>query len=370
MSDYQPLKYYFGKELARELSGRICEVHPKFPVKEFIRRVAAEVEGLELKARVAAITRTLHDLLPENYQESLDILCDSLGPELGEDQGMFNEGYYLMPVAHFVEIYGLEEFGPSMAAIEEITKRHTGEYAIRPFLSRSPKRTMKVIHKWARDPSPHVRRLASEGIRPRLPWATRIESLIEDPKPILEVLDVLKDDPSAFVRKSVANNLNDICKDHPKLVLELVEKWMQGESERTAWIVRHGLRNLIKNGDPAAMELLGFRPGLAVRVRLRLASFEVRAGSTLEFEVSLLNEEPHEEQVIVDYVIDFVRPGGRASSKVFKLKTLAIAAGERIQLEKKHSFRLVKTRLYAGKHRLSIQVNGRIVRHKDFQLAT
>lgn len=251
-----PFKNYFGTNLAQELGERIQAVYPVFPLPAFVEQVASRVDTLELKARVAAISAALRDTLPPAYAEALDILLAILGPELASEQGMFTHGYYLMPVAYFVECYGLDHFDRSMAALHAITKRHTAEYAIRPFIERYPQPALTLLRQWTQDQNAHVRRLVSEGTRPRLPWAKRLPAFIADPSLVLDLLECLKDDPSPYVRKSVANNLNDISKDHPERVIAMLRRWQPNASAETRWITRHALRSLRKQGDPAALSLL------------------------------------------------------------------------------------------------------------------
>lgn len=255
MAEYKKLKYYFDKELARLLADKIIEVYPDFNSEDFIKDVDKSVGDLELKDRVAVIAQGLHTHLPNEYPQALSILLQILGPENSKETGMFTEGYWLMPVAYFVESYGIDDFNLSMNAIYEITKRNTGEYAIRPFIVRDQQRVLALIAKWASDENVHVRRLASEGIRPRLPWARKLAAFVEDPKPVLEILEILKSDPSLFVRKSVANNLNDILKDNYEIGMQTIKRWHKTATKETQWIIKHALRNEIKKGNPEAQSL-------------------------------------------------------------------------------------------------------------------
>ncbi len=169
---------------------------------------------------------------------------------------MFTQGYWLMPVAKYVEKYGLDHFSESIATIEEITKRHTGEYCIRPFLEQYPEKTLTVVKKWSQDPNFHVRRLSSEGVRPRLPWAKKLDQFVADPKPILPILENLKDDPSRFVQKSVANNLNDILKDNYTIGMGTLRRWAKDPTKNRRWIIKHALRNERKKKNPEAFEII------------------------------------------------------------------------------------------------------------------
>lgn len=255
------LKRHFTGDCAREIAGRLDDVLDGFDTEGYAAEVDRRVGPLELKDRVLVLTEGLRQRLPGDYPDAVAVLIDSLGPELAEDEGMFTSSWFLMPVARFVEEYGLDHPRESLDAIYQITKRHTGEYAIRPYLQHHHELTMDAVRTWARDPSHNVRRLASEGIRPRLPWAARFTPFVLDPRPAIEVLDMLSDDPSGYVRKSVANNLNDISKDHPDLAVDTARRWMHSsDSDRTAWIARHGLRSLVKQGHGAALAALEATP--------------------------------------------------------------------------------------------------------------
>lgn len=253
---YKKLKYWFDKKLAEMLAGRIQPHFKKFDEKRFVKAVDRGTRDLELKDRVELIADLLKEQLPDDFTEALAVLMKSLGPENEQETGMFTEYYWIMPIAKFVEKYGLDHFRASMDAIAEITKRNTGEYCIRPFLDRYPEKTLAVMKKWARHRNVHLRRLASEGLRPRLPWARKMERFIRDPGPVLDIIVLLRDDESKFVQKSVANNLNDILKDNPDMGLKTIQDWTRGATQNRKWIIRHALRNLIKKQDPAAREIM------------------------------------------------------------------------------------------------------------------
>ena len=256
MAEYKQLKFYYGKDLAELLSDKIKPVYSKFDSKSFIKSVSKEVKDLELKDRVEVITDNLRSHLPKNYKSAVNILLKILGPENKNETGMFKEYYWLMPVAYFIEKYGLEDFDTSINAISEITKRNTGEYAIRPFIRKYTKDTMKVMKKWSRDKNVHIRRLASEGCRPRLPWSQKLDEFILDPSPIIPILENLKEDESLFVKKSVANNINDILKDNYDFGIKLLKNWNKLKNPDTKWIIKHALRKEIKKENPEAMKLI------------------------------------------------------------------------------------------------------------------
>lgn len=256
MSGTQPLKLYFGAELAQRLSDLIKPHYADFPVRSFVDSVAGLVGPLELKGRVAAIADGLKQALPDGYTESVAILMRILGPENETDEGMFTNGYFLMPVAYFVEKYGLDHFQLSMRALSEITKRHTAEYAIRPYLDVYLEESIGQLGSWSQDANFHVRRLVSEGTRPRLPWAKRIGTLRGDPACNLALLEPLLHDPAPYVRKSVANHLNDLTKDYKDVVLEWLRKHQAAGGDSYRWVVRHSLRSLVKSEDRDALRLL------------------------------------------------------------------------------------------------------------------
>lgn len=250
------LKLWFDKELALLLANKFIANGVAFDKNTFVQKVAMGIKGLELKDRVELMADLLQQHLDADYTTAVKCMVDILGPENEKETGMFKDYYWVMPIAKYVEKYGLQHFELSMDAIREITKRNTGEYAIRPYLEAFPKRTLEVMETWSRDTNKHVRRLSCEGVRPRLPWAAKLAIFIEDPTPILPILQNLKDDPSKYVRKSVANCINDILKDHPKIGKHLIDGWLPCPTSGRKWIVRHALRNLMKHKDPWALGVL------------------------------------------------------------------------------------------------------------------
>ncbi|MDO4761283.1 MAG: DNA alkylation repair protein [Corynebacterium sp.] len=334
---------------------------PEIDVEDFVNAVDRRVGPLELKDRVLVLAEELYERLPGDYPAKVDLLVASLGPELEEGQGMFNDYWYLMPVARLVEEYGLEYPAESLAAIEQITMRHTGEYAIRPYLDQWHEQTMEKVRDWAVSTSHNVRRLASEGIRPRLPWAARFKQFISDPRPVIEVIENLIDDPSLYVRTSVANNLNDIAKDHPDLAVETAARWLNASGSRnTRWIVEKGLRSLIKKGDPKALSLVGAEADpLVVVEKSSITPVVVQVGSSAEITVVVRNDGKSERDVIVDYQVHFLKANGSLRPSVFKLGKATVPAGGTTTLRKRHTFKDVRSRtLYPGEQLLVAQVNG------------
>lgn len=263
---YKQLKLWFDKELAYSLGQKIQAVHSTFPISLFIREIEIGIPGLELKDRIEVFADGFENHLQGEFTSKLNILLQILGPENPDSTGMFKQFYWIMPVAKFVEKYGLNHLNASLRAIEEITKRNTGEYAIRPFLRSNRKATVSQMERWSLHENFHVRRLASEGMRPRLPWAAKLDQFILDPLPVLAVLENLKDDSSLYVRKSVANCMNDILKDNPDIAMEVLHGWSTNAGPERAWVIRHALRNKLRQNNREAMELVSL---LGASIKLR-----------------------------------------------------------------------------------------------------
>lgn len=233
---------YFDEELAKLLGKKIESVYGDFDRTSFVQAAATGCKGKSLKERVELIADQLHRYLLDDYRESVALLIQILGPENEEETGMFSRFYWVMPIAKYVQKYGLDHFSTSMSAIEEITKRNTGEYAIRPFIRRYPEQTLQRMKEWATSNNFHLRRLASEGLRPKLPWATKLELFIDNPAPVFEILELLKEDSIHFVKKSVANHIADYLKVNPDAAENLISNWEKSENEHTQWILKYATR--------------------------------------------------------------------------------------------------------------------------------
>ncbi|MFQ3565691.1 MAG: DNA alkylation repair protein [Aggregatilineales bacterium] len=361
--DRIPFKAYYGYSLAESMAAQISAVYPAFPSARFLAAIRAAIELLELKDRVAFLAAQLRACLPADYEAAVEILVATLGPELPDDGGMFSEGYHVLPIAQFVEDYGLNSFERSMDALYEITKRNTAEFAIRPYLLRYPDATLERLHGWAEDSNPHVRRLISEGMRTRLPWAKRLDLFIADPEPVIELLEKLKADSSLYVCRSVANNCNDLSKDHPERILVLMEAWRQAQGPHTAFIVRHGLRTLTKAADPRALALVGYAMTDAFSLEaLSLEPTVVGFNEPAQLAITLRNSSDIAIDALIDYRIHFVRSRGEVTPKVFQWKKVRLAAGETTALTKTISFKPVSVRrYYAGSHQIDVRTNGQVL---------
>jgi 3-methyladenine DNA glycosylase AlkC len=369
MNEPKQFKDYFDKKLVTKLAGLIKDVYPAFKSKVFVQRASDQMVPLELKERVALIAEMLREFLPADYDKALDVLMQTLGPEEPNRDKKFIYGLQLMPVEHFVGASGLDHFEPSMQALYEITKRSSSEFAIRPFLIRYEKEALNVLSKWVVDPNEDVRRLVREGPRPRLPWAMRLPSFVDDPKPTLKLLEKLKDDPSEYVRRSVANHFNDITKDNADLAVDVLTRWAEGASKERMWIIRHALRSLVKQGHTQALAILGF--GIP---KVKLVNFEVQTsvvefGGALEFVFELESEAKKSQELVIDYIIHFVKANGSTSPKVFKLSTRTLGGNENLVMNRKHGIKPITTRkYYSGMHRVEVQVNGQVLGGGYFEL--
>ncbi len=239
------LKEWFDKELAQMLAQKIAAVYKDFDSKRFISEVEAGVSSLELKNRIELFADIMHELFAIEYPGIIKIFLKIMGPENKNETGMFTEFYWLMPIAKYVEKYGVDYFAESMKVIEEITKRNTGEWTIRPFIEKYPRKTIKQMITWSKSDNFHLRRLASEGVRTRLPWAKKLNIVVNNPSLVLGILENLKDDKCKYVQRSVANNINDLVKDDKGFAVKLLEDWgVDDISKERAWIIKHASRNL------------------------------------------------------------------------------------------------------------------------------
>ncbi|MEU9084735.1 DNA alkylation repair protein [Streptomyces sp. NPDC048357] len=328
-----------------------------------LRARADALDGLTYSGRVGAVRDAVLADLPEDWPGFEAVVRTALA-----DPGF--EGWMTFPVNEAVAVRGLEVFEPGLALLHDLTSRLTAESAVRPFLRADPARALAVVRTWTDDPDPHVRRLASEGTRPRLPWAPQLPAFVADPRPALPVLDALYRDESEYVRRSVSNHLNDISRDHPALAVETAGRWLTGPTGTTDRVVRHGLRTLIKAGRPEALTLLGHSPDVPVTVRGPVLSTpRVAVGEYLVFDYAVTNAGTLPAELVVDYVVHHTKANGTRTPKVFKLLTRALAPGETLSGTKRHSFKPITTRRYhSGDHLVQLQVNGRVRGEAEFSL--
>jgi 3-methyladenine DNA glycosylase AlkC len=341
---------YLTRSSIKAFAGVLSGVDRGFDSEKFTRLVLDEgFEAKELMARMRHATECLHDVLPKPYKKALGVLRKAAPKAKGMEQ---------LCLPDYVSLYGLEDWDISLDALALFTKYSSSEFGIRPFIVKNPKRAMSFMKKVAGDSDENVRRFASEGCRPRLPWGTAIQAFKKDPAPILPVLEKLKDDESEFVRRSVANNLNDISKDNPDVVLKLCRKWI-GKSERTDWILKHACRGMMKAGDSRALALFGFREPRNLEVdKLKLDKRRLSIGEKVQLEFVLRVKGRVECRVRLEYVVNFARASGADAKKVFKIGEKTYGPGAHV-IKKTHSFADQSTRKHhPGPHKIAVVVNG------------
>lgn len=359
MSEATELRSMYNRAAVEHLAGLVAAAYPDFAGDDFVEGVLAELPPLSLMERAQRIAAGFKAHLPDDYPQALAILLASL-PAVPAEEGSFR----FLPFLNFVSSNGLAHPELSLDAIAIMTRHFTAEFDIRPFIVAHPDLTWARLHAWSKDEDWRVRRLSTEGIRPRLPWGMRLKDLVKDPAPVRPIIDLLHNDPHDSVRRSAANSLNDIAKDHPDLAVEIARGWT------TKWEVRHALRTLVKKGHPGALELLGFGGGDALDLTaLSLAPPVVVFGTGLEFSFTLSSREAAPVDLSIDYAIHHRKANGQLAPKIFKLTSKRLAPGESITLGKRHAIRPITTRVYyPGLHRLEILVNGRSLGTHDFTL--
>lgn len=355
------MKNWFNETFYRRTAAQLATRHRSFDADRFLARALDGLDELELMARLHRTAEAFHHALPIPFADQLAVLR-AHAPHIGHNFAG------IWPCAH-VASHGLDRPDLALPALRDLTRHGSAEFAIRPFLVRDLAGTLAVMREWTRSEDEHIRRLATEGSRPRLPWGLRLQALVADPTPTLPLLAALRADPSLYVRKSVANHLNDIAKDHPELVLDFVAGWDRADP-RTAWIVKHGLRTLVKKGHPRALSLFGAGAEAKIEASVATRPKRIRLGDTLELSASLRSTGRRAQELIVDYVVHYARASGRASEKVFKWTTLTLAPGETVEPVKRQTIRDFSTRKHhPGKHLVELQVNGRRVARAEFTLS-
>lgn len=359
------LKHKFAGDLLNRISNSIARIYPAFDRRAFSRLVS-DLEPLEMKPRVWVIRDELRRQLPDDYPHALKILLKS-----ASDGSL--EGFDLWPYTEYVQTFGLLEPGVSLDALCELTKVFTSEWAVRPFITRYQEKSLKYLEQCTRADDLNVRRWASEGSRPRLPWGERLQEFVKDPRPTLPILERLKHDPELFVRRSVANHLNDIAKDHPQYVVDTLNRWQSeakgDDAAKIEWIIKRSLRTLIKAGHPEALNLVGVLAPKITIEEFEIGQKAIRIGEQLDFRVAIRSTSNRDQKLVVDYLIHFLKANGTTTSKVFKLKNVLLPANGSFTIEKHHSVKQTTTRkYYAGLHGIEIQINGVVTERRDWHL--
>ncbi len=356
------LKSFFNREIVEEIARDLHAAHPKFNRQTFVTESLDGLDRLELIARGWHIAAAMRRHLPKAFPETAEILVRSLPAEkaLRDESASSMDTFRYLPHVFFVSKYGIDHFEESMRAQYELTKRFTAEFSVRAFFEKHPEATHARFVEWARDPNAHVRRLVSEGSRPRLPWAARLHAFQQDPAPVLALLELLKDDPELYVRRSVANNLNDIAKDHPEIAVSVCRRWAEDAGAERMWIIGHALRSLVKQGHPGALKILGFAGKPKVRIdNPEFSPKKLKIGETLRFSFDLVNTSARKQTLLVDFAVYFVKANGKTAPKVFKLSSIVLPARGTARLRSSVSFREMTTRKhYPGRHKVDLLING------------
>ncbi|MBU6953388.1 DNA alkylation repair protein [Hahella sp. HN01] len=364
------IKDVFNLTLVSEIAAELHRAHTPFDATAFVAHSMDGLDKLELTGRAAHIAEALHKYLPKPFSEAAAVIEAALGPELPAtgEIGLIQLRY--MPHLAFVQKYGLDDYEASIRVQEELTKRFTAEFSIRAFLVKYPERTYAQMLAWTGHENAHLRRLASEGVRPRLPWAPRLHAYQQDPRPVLDILERLKDDPILYVRRSVANNLNDIAKDHPMLTIETCRRWAVDASEGRTWIIRHALRSLVKAGNKDAICILGGTENPSVNIDdISITPQRVSLGEAVRLSFEIKSTAPEAQRLLIDYAVHFVKANGGTRPKVFKLRTLTLQPNEKTTLNAIVSFAELKTRRhYPGRHHIDVLINGEPYPLGDFEL--
>jgi 3-methyladenine DNA glycosylase AlkC len=350
-------KHQFGKELVARIASSIGKVYENFDRRQFLS-LASSLKPLEMKARVRFLRDEISKLLPSHFPEALQILMNSV------KSGKL-EGFDLWIYTEFIQTHGLAHREESLEALKVLTTLFTSEWAVRPFLRQFPEHTLAFLLACAAHEDEKVRRWASEGSRPRLPWGERLHHFIQTPDATLPILESLKHDEAPFVRTSVANHLNDIAKDNPHFVLTVLKKWKKEVSEKDEpkldWITKRALRTLIKNGNPAALGLIGVDASAKISVsKFFITPKGISLGDRMTFGATIKSLSKSPQKLVIDYVLHLVKSHGGTAPKVFKCKVVNLEPGESLDFEKTHHLKKVTTRTYyPGINALELQINGK-----------
>ncbi|MGK0445223.1 MAG: 3-methyladenine DNA glycosylase AlkC [Bermanella sp.] len=369
----EPMKNGLGLPAVTRISHALAQtrtLQDTFDSDAFIQAAMAPLESLELKERVQHLIETLHQFLPTDFEQATECLLELPSVwDLGDPDDALR-GFAAWPIIDYIGHYGVDHPEVSLPALRALTHLFSAEFAIRPFLLDHPELCHEYFEAWVEDESEHVRRLVSEGARPRLPWGIQLKLYVKDPSDNLPWLDVLKNDDSLYVRRSVANHLNDISKDHPQLVLDLCNAWYPKSDANVKWVIKHATRTLVKAGHPEVFALLGHSKDVKLKdLALTLSADHLVLGDSLEFELSLTSAAKQPQSLVVDFALHLMKANGKTSPKVFKWKTLSLEAGQSVSLQKKHAIKAITTRrYYSGEQKLEVLVNGQPVAEAEFVL--
>ncbi|WP_372798815.1 DNA alkylation repair protein [Pontiella sp.] len=365
------MKDGLGEESIDRMARSLKKVYPAFPEKDFRKMALDGLNPLELKDRTKHLIAVLHRVMPDNFEKTADLFVQMKPHWDPGDPDDNLRSFAAWPIIDYIAAYGLGHPEVSLKTLKEITALFSAEFAIRPFIIHHFDLTFQTLERWTADPDEQVRRLVSEGTRPRLPWGCRLPQFIENPAPVFQLLEKLKDDPSETVRRSVANNLNDISKDHPEQVIQTCRRWKRGAGKNREWIIRHAARSLVKNGHPEIFGLLGHTENPALDIQsLEVSPAAIQLGEAVTFRFTLTSRSARPQSVVIDYAIHHVKANGRTAPKVFKFRTLEIGAHQTVELSRQHRIKPVTTRTYyPGRHAVEILINGKTYGQVPFTLS-
>ena len=353
------LKDHINVNSIEVLAGIIKQYQPEFPDDKFRAMAMFQLESMPLKTRVNHLSEVLAELLVDDFSVNAKWLKQVAEHWPNQEPGKGWHSFMAWPLIDYAGKQGLQQPTIALEVLKHLTPLFTAEFAIRPYIEQHFELTFKELLRWCQHDNEHVRRLASEGMRPRLPWGGHLNAFKQDPEPVFEILNHLRDDKSKYVQKSVANNLNDISKDHPQRVIDICREWQKNSTPQRRWIIRHGLRSLIKAVEPSVFPLLGYSDKPAVKVDFDLTEQDVALGQKLEMLLSIHSKNSQTQELVVDYRVWHVKSNGKITAKVYKWKNITLPARESVYLKKSHGFLQLTTRkYYGGQHTIEILING------------
>lgn len=361
------IKDIYSQGFYNKFAASVEKVLPDFNKKQFVKQALGNgFSEMEWKDRMKHTTRTLHEFLPKGFPKAVKSI-EKIITQLRKD-GVGEDSLAYMFFPDYIETYGLDDFEHAAKAFEWLTQFVSCEFAVRPFILKYGQRMINQMTEWSLHENHKVRRFASEGSRPRLPWAMAIPELKKHPAAILPLLNNLKNDPHEWVRRSVANNLNDISKDHPDIVMEIARQW-KGISKETDAIIKHGSRSLLKKGHAEMLRHYGLESKHIVLADFKIITPKVKIGGSVEFSFAVTNGFTAQQTVRLEYGLYYNKANGQLARKVFKISERPYAPGEKCVISRKQSFKLITTRtFYAGPHELSVIINGEEKAKKTFTL--
>jgi 3-methyladenine DNA glycosylase AlkC len=371
MAEQFQVRDLFSPAVVTRFAEDIHAVWRPFPKADFLQGVIPYLSGQSFSERLRAISIALEKALPTDFPKAVDILLKALPEPMHPSEYGGTSHFIIAPQTAFISRCGMAHFDLSMDALREMTRRFTSEWDVRFFFEADPEKTRQVLMTWAADQDMHVRRLVSEGTRPYVPWGKKLLAVENNPSLSLDLLDQLKNDPTEYVRRSVANHLNDLSKKHPELVVQILTRWRKEHpGAPMEKLIRHATRTLVKKGHPRALALLGYQQGAKIDlVDFKLKPKKIKMGESIELSFGLVSTSKKVQKLVIDYVVYFVKSNGTHSPKVFKMKSMDIRPGETVTLSKKHVIRPITTRVYyPGAHFVTVQINGQEYEKLAFEL--